>query len=128
MARITPWPELPRPTLLAMKVGAVEQWQPMAWQNCLYLHYQGDFQHQNRTVGSLHDSDHNGVVRIFVGSYLYIRTILKGNSTILDTTGMMRITPADQAGLDHTSMCDPNHMIINVYIIWITWHALVTPS
>ena len=29
-----------------------------------------EFQHQNCTVGSLHDSDHDSVVRIFVGSYL----------------------------------------------------------
>ena len=31
-----------------------------------YLHHQGEFQHQNCTVGTVHDSDHNGVVRIFV--------------------------------------------------------------
>ena len=32
-----------------------------------YLHHQGEFQHQNCTVGTVHDSDHEGVVRIFVG-------------------------------------------------------------
>ena len=32
-----------------------------------YLHHQGVFQHQNCTVGTVHDSDHEGVVRIFVG-------------------------------------------------------------
>ena len=32
-----------------------------------YLHHQGEFQHQNCTVGTVHDSDHKGVVRIFVG-------------------------------------------------------------
>ena len=31
-----------------------------------YLHHQGAFQHQNCTVGTVHDSDHDGVVRIFV--------------------------------------------------------------
>ena len=31
-----------------------------------YLHHQGEFQHQNCTVGTVHDSDHDGVVRIFV--------------------------------------------------------------
>ena len=30
-----------------------------------YLHHQGEFQHQNCTVGTVHDSDHE--VRIFVG-------------------------------------------------------------
>ena len=32
-----------------------------------YLHHQGVFQHQNCTVRTVHDSDHKGVVRIFVG-------------------------------------------------------------
>ena len=32
-----------------------------------YLHNQGEFQLQNCTVGTVHDSDHEGVVRIFVG-------------------------------------------------------------
>ena len=31
-----------------------------------YLHHQGEVQHQNCTVGTVHDSDHDGVVRIFV--------------------------------------------------------------
>ena len=35
----------------------------MAQQKC---HYQGEYQHQNCTVESLHDSDHDGVGRIFV--------------------------------------------------------------
>ena len=39
----------------------------MARQKCLYLHHQGEFQHNYYTFVSLHDSDHNGVVRIFVG-------------------------------------------------------------
>ena len=30
------------------------------------LHHQGEFQRQNCTVGTVHDSDHDGVVRIFV--------------------------------------------------------------
>ena len=32
----------------------------------LYLHHQGEFQHNYCTVVSLHDSDHDGVVRISV--------------------------------------------------------------
>ena len=39
----------------------------MARQKRLYLHHQREFQNQNCTLGSLHDSDHDGVVRIFVG-------------------------------------------------------------
>ena len=37
-----------------------------ARQKRLYLHHQGEFQLQNCTVGTVHDSDHEGVVRIFV--------------------------------------------------------------
>ena len=33
----------------------------------LYLHHQGEFENQNCTLASLHDSDDDGVVRIFVG-------------------------------------------------------------
>ena len=32
-----------------------------------YLHHQGEFQIQNCTLGSLHDSDHDDVVIILVG-------------------------------------------------------------
>ena len=45
---------------------AIEQWRPTAQQKRLYLHHQGEFQHQNCTVGTVHDSDHEGVVRISV--------------------------------------------------------------
>ena len=38
-----------------------------ARQKRLYLHHQGEFQHKNCTLGSLHDSDDEGVDRIFVG-------------------------------------------------------------
>ena len=33
----------------------------------LYLQHQSEFQHQNCTVRTVHDSDHDGVVRIFAG-------------------------------------------------------------
>ena len=45
---------------------AIEQWRPTAQQKRLYLHHQGEFQHQNCTVRTVHDSDHEGEVRIFV--------------------------------------------------------------
>ena len=45
---------------------AIEQWRPTAQQKRLYLHHQGEFQHQNCTVGTVHESDHEGVVRISV--------------------------------------------------------------
>ena len=51
--------------VLATKVE--ESTRAMAQQKHLYLQHQGKFQHQNCTVGSLHDSDHGGVVRMFVG-------------------------------------------------------------
>ena len=38
-----------------------------ARQKRLYLHNQGEFQHKNCTLGSLNDSDHDGVGRFFVG-------------------------------------------------------------
>ena len=38
-----------------------------ARQKRLYLHHQGEFQHQLFTFRSVLDSDHGGVVRIFVG-------------------------------------------------------------
>ena len=38
-----------------------------ARQKRLYLHHQGEFQNQNCTLESLHDSDHDGVVRFFAG-------------------------------------------------------------
>ena len=45
---------------------AIEQWRPTAQQKRLYLYHQGEFQHQNCTDGTVHDRDHEGVVRIFV--------------------------------------------------------------
>ena len=45
---------------------AIEQWRPTAQQKHMYLHHQGEFQYQNCTVGTVHDSDHEGVVRIFL--------------------------------------------------------------
>ena len=38
-----------------------------ARQKRLYLHHQGEFQHKNCMLGSLNDSDHDGVGRFFVG-------------------------------------------------------------
>ena len=63
--------------------GAIEQWQPTAQQKRLYLHHRGEFQHQNCTVGTVHDSDHEGVVRIFVrhsyhSNELFSLIILRG--------------------------------------------------
>ena len=46
--------------------GALEQWRPTARQKRSYLHHQGEFQHNYFDFMSLHDSDHDGVVRISV--------------------------------------------------------------
>ena len=46
---------------------ALEQWWPTARQKRLYLSHQGEFQHQLLSFRSVLDSDHGGVVRIYVG-------------------------------------------------------------
>ena len=64
-----------------------------------YLHHQGEFQHNYFDFVSLHDSDHDGVVRIFVGhsevverllfrlyyitrhNFSYTRSVTRGNRT-----------------------------------------------
>ena len=38
----------------------------------LVSHHRGEFQHQNCTVGTVHDSDHEGVVRILNELFTYI--------------------------------------------------------
>ena len=71
-----------------------------ARQKRLYLHHQGEFQHKNCTLGSLNDSDHDGVGRFFVGhsqgsvrlfiylfiyitrhNFSYTRSVIRGNRT-----------------------------------------------
>ena len=55
-------------TVLPPEVGeSARAMASTARQKRSYLHHQGEFQHQNCTVGTVHDSDHEGVVRIFVG-------------------------------------------------------------
>ena len=46
---------------------ALEQWRPTARQKRSYLSHQGEFQHQLLSFRSVLDSDHGGVVRIYVG-------------------------------------------------------------
>ena len=70
-----------------------------ARQKRLYLHHQGEFQHKNCTLGSLNDSDQDGVDRFFVGhsqgsvrlfiylhyitwhNFSYTRSVTRGNRT-----------------------------------------------
>ena len=52
-------------TVLPPEVG--ESARAMAATERQKHYHQGEFQNQNCTLGSLHDSDHDGVVRIFVG-------------------------------------------------------------
>ena len=86
-------------TVLPPEVGeSARAMTSTARQKRSYLHHQGEFQHQNCTVGTVHDSDHEGVVRIFVGhSYhsnelfilyyitrhfiSYTRSVTRGNRT-----------------------------------------------
>jgi len=51
---------------LPMKVEA-SAWTMAADGKTKTLHHQGEFQHQNYKLGSAHDSDHDGIVRVFVG-------------------------------------------------------------
>ena len=54
-------------TVLPPEVGeSARAMASTARQKRSYLHHQGEFQLQNCTVGTVHDSDHEGVVRIFV--------------------------------------------------------------
>ena len=41
-----------------------------------YLHHQGEFRHNYFDFVSLHDSDHDGVVRIFVGHSEVVERLL----------------------------------------------------
>ena len=55
---------------------AIEQWWPTARQKCSYLYHQGEFQHNYFDFVSLHHSDHDGVVRIFVGHSEVVKRLL----------------------------------------------------
>ena len=55
---------------------AIEQWWPTVRQKCLYLHHQGKFQHNYFEFVSLHHSDHDGAVRIFVGHSKVVKRLL----------------------------------------------------
>ena len=48
----------------------------MARQKHSYLYHQGEFQHSYFDFVSLHHSDHDGVVRIFVGHSEVVKLIL----------------------------------------------------
>ena len=55
-------------TVLPPEVGeSARAMAATARQKRLYLHHQGEFQHKNCTLGSLNDSDYDGVGRFFVG-------------------------------------------------------------
>ena len=68
--------------------GVIEQWRPTAQQKHLYLHHLGEFQHQNCTVGTVHDSDHEGVVRIFVRHSYHSNELFTLRGTIFPLPGV----------------------------------------
>ena len=87
-------------TVLPPEVGeSARAMAATARQKRLYLHHQGEFQHNYFDFVSLHHSDHDGVVRIFVGhseivkrllhylhyitrhNFLYTRSVTRGNRT-----------------------------------------------
>ena len=55
---------------------ALEQWRPTARQNRSYLYHQSEFQHNYFDFVSLHHSDHDGVLRIFVGHSEIVKRLL----------------------------------------------------
>ena len=55
---------------------ALEQWWPTARQKRSYLYHQGEFQHNYFDFVSLHHSDHDGEVRIFVGHSEVVKRLL----------------------------------------------------
>ena len=55
---------------------ALEQWRPTARQKRSYLYHQSEFQHNYFDFVSLHHSDHDGVVRIFVGHSEIVKRLL----------------------------------------------------
>ena len=81
-------------TVLPPEVGeSARAMAATARQKRSYLHHQGEFQLQNCTVGTVHDSDHEGVVRIFVGhSYhsneLFILYYIRLRGTIFPIPGV----------------------------------------
>ena len=44
-----------------------DQWQSIGRQKCSELHHRDEFQHNYYTFKSVHNGDHDGAVRIFVG-------------------------------------------------------------
>ena len=56
--------------------GALEQWRPTARQKRSYLYHQGEFQHSYFDFVSLQHSDHDSVVRIFVGHSEIVKRLL----------------------------------------------------
>ena len=59
-----------------------EQWRSMGRQMCSEFHHRGEFLHNYwYTFESVHDGDHDGVIRIFIG-FLYAVIITKSLLTI----------------------------------------------
>ena len=64
-------------TVLPPEVGeSARAMAATARQKRLYLQHQGEFQHNYFDFVSLHDSDHDGVVRIFVGHSEVVERLL----------------------------------------------------
>ena len=64
-------------TVLPPEVGeSARAMATMARQKRLYLRHQGEFQHNYFDFVSLHHSDHDGVVRIFVGRSEVVKRLL----------------------------------------------------
>ena len=64
-------------TVLPLEVGKrSSNGGPMARQKCSYLYHQSEFQHNYFDFVSLHHSDHDSVVRIFIGHSELVKRLL----------------------------------------------------
>ena len=90
-------------TVLPPEVGeSARAMASTARQKRSYLHHQGEFQHC--TVGIVHDSDHKGVVRIFVGHsyhsnelFILYYIILRGATALLVAVATPRLPRRSEA-------------------------------
>ena len=78
-----------------------------ARQKRLYLHHQGEFQHNYFDFVSLHHSDHDGVVIIFVGHSEIVKRLLHylhyiTRHNFLYTRSVMYVRPQSSAIIERT--------------------------
>ena len=100
---------------------AIEQWRPTAIQKRLYLHHQGEFQHNYYVIVSLHDGDHDGVVRISVDLSCVLRGLIR---LFIYVAQFFPYQECNYAIL----RCSQKHQLYFVisYLIDYAWHSAYT--